>query len=198
MPSTTASRLLRRVLSAVAFAAVATTAVAQSAIDTATVDDTVAIVYDTPAVQPLRFGYLSYDYALKAMPGYGEARSSLEALKARYDEEMRRAEEEFNNKYEEFLDGQHDFPQSILQKRQAELQELLEKNIAFREESQRLLKAAEADIMRPLHNRLTAILRTIGEQNGYAFIINTDANACPFVNLSMADDVTLFVIDSFK
>ncbi len=198
MPSTTASRLVRRVLSAVAFAAVATAAGAQSAIDTVTVDDTVAIVYDTPAVQPLRFGYLSYDYALKAMPGYGEARSSLEALKARYDEEMRRAEEEFNNKYEEFLDGQHDFPQSILQKRQAELQELLEKNIAFREESQRLLKAAEADIMRPLHNRLTALLRTIGEQNGYAFIINTDANACPFVNLSMADDVTLFVIDSFK
>ena len=46
-------------------------------------------------------------------------------------------EDEFNRKYEDFLEGQRDFPQTILQKRQLELQQLMEKNIEFRTSSSR-------------------------------------------------------------
>ena len=41
----------------------------------------------------------------------------------------------FNSKYEEFLDGQRSYAKSILEKRQAELRELMEKNIAFKAEA---------------------------------------------------------------
>ena len=85
-------------------------------------------------LQQLRFGVLSFDEALKSMPEYAQVQKNLASLKAKYDAEMKRSEDEFNKKYEEFLEGQRDFAPSIFQKRQAELQDMMEKNIKFREE----------------------------------------------------------------
>ncbi len=72
---------------------------------------------------------------------------------AKYDEETKRVETEFNSKYEEFLDGQRSYAKTILEKRQAELRELMEKNIAFKAEAARLLKQAEDDAYAPLKGK---------------------------------------------
>lgn len=146
----------------------------------------------------VKFGYLSYDKAVKAMPGYSVMQSNLSSLRAQYEEETKRSEEEFNEKYELFLDGRSSLDKPILQKRQAELQELLTKNIAFKKEAERLLKQAEADMYAPLKDKLNAVLAKIGMERGYAFILNTDNDALPFVNLSYGEDVTTLVLDAIK
>ncbi|MBR3445332.1 MAG: OmpH family outer membrane protein [Prevotella sp.] len=145
-----------------------------------------------------RFGYFSYDEVLKSMPDYIEAQNNINTLRQQYDNEMKRAENEFNNKYEEFLEGQRSFAPSILQKRQAELQELMEKNITFRQETERLLKQAEQEAYEPVRKRLNAIVQEIGRQRGYAFILNTDNNACPYVDSSMAENITTLIKDALK
>lgn len=145
----------------------------------------------------LRFGYISYDEALRAMPGYAAVGRQMDELRTKYDAEARRAEDEFNNKYEEFLDGMKDFPQTILQKRQSELQEMMARNIAFREESRRLLEAAEREAMAPLHSRLAEILKAIGEERGLAFIINTDGNVCPFISQALGENLGQAVRERF-
>ena len=66
----------------------------------------------------VKFGYFSYEEAFQSMPEYALAQANLKDLKSKYDAEMKRVEEEFNRKYEEFLDGQGDFAPTILQKRQ--------------------------------------------------------------------------------
>lgn len=151
-----------------------------------------AVALTEPAVA-LRFGYLSYEAAFQAMPEYAQARQELGLLKLKYESEMRRVEKDFNEKYEDFLEGQRDFPPTILQKRQMELQELMSKNIAFKEESQRLLKQAEVEAYAPLHNRLAQLLRIIAEDRGLAFIINTDNYACPYINPSQGEDLNAIV-----
>lgn len=148
--------------------------------------------------QPPMFGHLSYDSVFRSMPDYAQAIQQINELKAKYDEEAARVEKDFNKKYEEFLEGQRDFPPTILQKRQSELQELLDKNIAFKEESTRLLKSAEQAIFAALHSKLSAALQAIGEERGYAFIINTDDNACPFVNPTLGENITQTVIELLK
>ena len=47
-------------------------------------------------------------------------------------------------KFEEFMQGQKEFPKTILEKRQNELQNMLESNASFRIKVQALLKEAEA------------------------------------------------------
>ena len=145
----------------------------------------------------VKFGYLSYDAVLKSMPAYLEVQNSMEGLRAQYEAEQKRAEDEFNKKYEEFLEGQKDFPPTILQKRQNELQELLDRNIAFKKESQRLLAEAQQQAEAPLRSRMASALARVGSSQGLSFILNTDVNAVPWINITQGVDVTEAVKKTF-
>ena len=133
-------------------------------------------------MQPFRFGYFSYREAFKSMPDYVIAQRNIDDLRTKYVNEMKRVEQEFNQKYEMFLDGQRDFAPSIRHKRQAELQELMEKNMAFKEEAKQLLKKAEGNIYKPLRDKLAAALQRVAKEKGLAFILNTDNDAVPFID----------------
>ena len=141
------------------------------------------------ATSSIKFGYLSYQAAIKSMADYALVQQKLTGLKAQYQAEAKRVEDEFNRKYEEFLEGQRDFPKSILQKRQTELQELMEKNIAFKNKSNEQLAQAETEALAPLYAKLNEKLAAIGQEKGFAFILDTDVKALPFINPSMGEDI---------
>ena len=63
-------------------------------------------------VQQPRFGYLDYRAVFESMPGYAEAQKSLAEIKAKYETETAHNEETFKRMYNEFLQGQKDFPQT--------------------------------------------------------------------------------------
>lgn len=155
-------------------------------------------VFSLTANAQTRFGYFSFDNVLKSMPDYVMAQRSIDDLRQKYDSEMKRAEDEFNSKYEEFLDVQKDLVPAILRKRQAELQEMMQKNINFKNESQRLLKQAEADAFAPVKNKLYNALTKVGQAQGYAFILNTDGDACPYVNPEMGEDATELIKEALN
>lgn len=146
----------------------------------------------TPTMQnsEFKFGYFSYKAVFEASSNYIIAQQKLNDLRAKYDSEMKRVEEEFNAKYEDFLDGQKDFAPTILQKRQAELQELMEKNMAFKQEAKRLLKQAEDESYKPLREKIAHAILSVGKNKGFAFILNTDNNTVPYINVAMGEDVT--------
>ena len=146
----------------------------------------------------VKFGFLSYDAVLKSMPEYATFQSSMTQLKEKYEAEQKRVENDFNKKYEEFLDGQAGYPQTILQKRQSELQEMLNKNIAFKKESLQLLSKAEAEALAPLKEKLNSVLAQIGQERGLAFILNTDVNAVPWLNVAMGENLTEAVKELLK
>ncbi len=157
----------------------------------------------TPTVSPaaapaLHFGYFSYQSLFESMPDHALAKRNIDDLRIKYDNEMKRVENEFNAKYEQFLEGQRDFAPSILQKRQAELQELMEKNIAFKKEAQRLLQQAETDAYKPLRDRLNAAIQQVGKDKGLAFILNTDNQAVPFINAATGEDVSAAILAALR
>lgn len=138
----------------------------------------------------MQFGFMSYKKVMAEMPEYAQAKQNMAALKAKYDAEATRGEEEFQKKFVDFLQGQKDFPQTIMQKRQAELQTLMENGIAFRMQSQTLLQQAEKDMMQEVKKRLNNVILEVGVEYGYAFVLNTDDDACPFINPVIGVDVT--------
>ena len=146
----------------------------------------------------VKFGYLSYDQALRSLPEYTMTQENMADLRSKFDAEMKRVEEDFNRKYEEFLDGQRDFAPTILQKRQTELQEMLTRNVAFKAESEKLLQQAEVEAMAPLREKLRQAIQRVGAEGGYAFILNTDGDACPYIDPEMGEDVTLKVAAALK
>ena len=146
-------------------------------------------------VQVPQFGYLSYNGVFQLMPEYAQARTDFAALKAKYDAEATRAEEEFQRKFAEFLNGQKDFPQSIMLKRQAELQDLMDRSIAFRKETPRLLAEAEKRMQEPIVATLNQAIYDVAAERGLIYVLNTDNNAVPFIHPQVGVDITQAVLD---
>ena len=50
----------------------------------------------------------------------------------------------------------------------------------------------------PENYLLNEAIRAVGVERGYAYIINTDGNTCPFINPAVADDVTNYVKEKLQ
>ena len=148
--------------------------------------------------QLISIGYLSYDSALIAMPDYAIAQTRLKQLREAYETELKRVEEEFNHKYEDFLEGQRDFPRTILLKRQTELQDMLQRNVEFKQQGLKDLSKAEAEAIAPLLKKLSAVIATVAKRKGLALVVNTDSNSCPFIDPEMGVDILPDVLRRLK
>lgn len=147
------------------------------------------------AAPAVRFGYLSYEEVLKGMSDYADAQDSIQAQRQAYENEIKRVESDFNEKYEAFLEGQHEFPRTILLKRQTELQELMKRNVDFKVQARHDLEEIEKAFMAPVKARLDKILAEVAREFGLALVINTDANACPFIDPQMGMDIQQIVTE---
>ena len=141
---------------------------------------------------------LHYQQALQSMPQYALVQQKMADLRKQYEAEMQRVTDEFNRKYEEFLEGQHEFPKTILQKRQTELQELMTRNVTFKEESRKQLAEAEREALAPLKIRLAETVAKIAGNRGLALVVNTASDACPYINPEMGEDLNQLVTNALK
>ena len=159
---------------------------AQEAVPSVSSNETAAdsAAISAVAVQPSspHFGYISYDRVMHSMPEYTQALKSLEELKQSYESEMQRAEADFTKKFGEYLEGQKTFPENIMLKRQKELQMLMEQSLKFKAEAEAALSKAEQELMAPIHKALQDAISAVGKNRGYAYVVNTDANAYPYIS----------------
>ena len=144
------------------------------------------------------FGFFSYNEVLEAMPDITLLKKKMADQRSQYEAELKRAEEEFNKKYEEFLEGQRQFAPSIYKKRQAELTDLMERNMAFKAEAQKQLQEAEQVAMAPLKAKLSAAVAKVAKQMSLAFVLNTDGDAVPYVDPVLGTDITAAVKAALK
>jgi len=158
----------------------------------------VAAVAEPAEQASLRFGYLSYADAMRQLPEYEAAQNKIAELRGKYRKEMDRSQEEFNIKYEEFLSEQQSLMPSIRRKRQVELEDMLNGNKDFRKEALRLLEQAEQEAMKPVRDRLNALIATTARELGLAFVINTDGDTCPYISPEMGVDISQTVVNRLK
>ena len=144
--------------------------------------------------QQYQFGFLSYKEVIYTMPEYSSAQTTLQSLKKKYEEEAQYNEEKFKRMFADYLQGQKRFPEQIMLKRQKELQIAMEQGISFRSDAQRLLDNAEAELMKPLQQKLDSVLYLIGKENGLLFIGNTDNHNFPFIHPESGLDITQVVL----
>lgn len=137
-----------------------------------------------------KFGYFNYDDMLKAMPEYTEAQNNLNMLKDNYESELKRSEDEFDKKYTEFLDGQKEFPKSILMKRQKELQNLMDQTLEFKKDVKEMLSKAEKNLMAPVKQKLDEAVAAVAQEKALDYVINTAGNNYPYVNPNIGVDLT--------
>lgn len=147
------------------------------------------------AQSQVKYGYLSYDAVLRGMPEYAEAQLAMGELVKKYEAEASYNEMNFKRLFAEFLEGQKEFPQSILLKRQRDLQEAMEKGLAYRQSADSLLHAAKEELMLPLRQRLDSAICNVALERGYECVVNSDTRSHLFFSPGVAEDATPFVVE---
>lgn len=186
--------MMKHSLALTALLLCAVTVSAQDVVPAVSADSVTQVAPQTPSQPQAKaartFGYFSYNAVMQAMPEYAIAQKSIRDLKQTYDQELQRAERDFTQKYNEFLEGQKSFPENIMLKRQKELQQLMQQSVQFKNEAKELLAKAEKDLMEPIHNRLKSAIQSVGFENKYLYILNTDSNAYPYLSPEAEDCTT--------
>ena len=92
--------------------------------------------------QNLKFGHINAQEIVSAMPEFAKAQSDIEALDKQLTSELQRTQEEFNKKYQEFQQAiaKDSLPANIAERRQKELQDMMQRQEQFQQEAQQQCK----------------------------------------------------------
>lgn len=137
-----------------------------------------------------RFGYVSYMEIVKALPEYSLVEAHIDELQAKYEAEIQRSDREFNQKYADFIEEQSQFPDNIRMKRHKELQELMEKSIAFKDEVHRSMREARSEMMQPLYEKVNEAVMKVCVDEDLDYVLNTDKKAYVAINPKYGQDIT--------
>lgn len=137
-----------------------------------------------------KFAHFKSMDIIPVMPEYTKAQTDIQALQKQYEDEIRRASDEFNKKFAEYQQEQKTLPQNIQERRQKELQELSDKGMQFQQDAQQQLQKAYADMMEPIYKKLEDAVKAIGAAGGYTYVFDLNRTDIPYINDTMSKDVT--------
>ena len=142
--------------------------------------------------QNLKFGHINAQEIVSAMPEFAKAQSDIEALDKQLTSELQRTQEEFNKKYQEFQQAiaKDSLPANIAERRQKELQDMMQRQEQFQQEAQQQMQKAQADAMAPIHQKLDDAIQAVGAAEGVIYIFDLARTPVAYVNESQSINLT--------
>ena len=142
--------------------------------------------------QNLKFGHINAQEIVSAMPEFAKAQSDIEALDKQLTSELQRTQEEFNKKYQEFQQAiaKDSLPANIAERRQTELQDMMQRQEQFQQEAQQQMQKAQADAMAPIYKKLDDAIKAVGAAEGVIYIFDLARTPVAYVNESQSINLT--------
>ena len=137
-----------------------------------------------------KFGHIKTQEILVAMPDYIKAQTDIQTMQKQYEDEMKRAQEEFNKKFTAYQEEQANLPKNIQDRRQKELQELSQKGMQMQQDAQQELERSWMTMLEPIAKKIDDAIKAVGQDGGYVYIFDLNATQIPFVNETLSTDVT--------
>lgn len=125
------------------------------------------------AAQAPKFGTVTVEPILEAMPERANVQTQLETASKTYEDEYKKLTEELDKKYGEFqkLSEDKTTPDAIKERRMQEIQELQKKAQQFLQTAQQDLQRQQAQLMQPIEEKIMTAIKAIGQENGFTFIL---------------------------
>ena len=142
--------------------------------------------------QNLKFGHINAQEIVSAMPEFAKAQSDIEALDKQLTSELQRTQEEFNKKYQEFQQAiaKDSLPANIAERRQKELQDMMQRQEQFQQDAQQQMAKAQNDAMAPIYQKLDNAIKAVGAAEGVIYIFDLARTSIPYVNESQSINLT--------
>lgn len=142
--------------------------------------------------QTHKFAHMNSQDVIVAMPEFIKAQADLQALSKKYQDELTRTQEEFNKKYQEYQQAvaKDSLPANIAERRQKELQDMMQRQEQFQQDAQAGMEKAQTDLMTPVYQKLDSAIKAVGKAEGAIYVFDLSRTAIPFVNESLSIDLT--------
>ncbi len=137
----------------------------------------VAIMIALPAMAfAQKFGTVNTQQIMQDLPDVKEAQTQLEAASKKYDDEFKNLQTEMQKKYEELQKAQEEkAPQTILDRRMSELQDLDQKIQQFRNTASQDLQRQQEQLLAPIQQKILNAINSVGAEGNYTMVFENGA-----------------------
>lgn len=141
----------------------------------------IAFISNLSAQNADRIAYINSLELLEVIPGKVAASRSISDLNQKYKDELAVMQNDYNNKYTDFLSNQNKLAESIKLRRMQELYELEQNINRFMKIAQEDVESQEAQLITPLREKLKEVINQVGIEQGYTCIYDMANPAIAFI-----------------
>ena len=123
----------------------------------------------------LKFGYISSQELISAMPEYKKADTAMAQFQAALNERYNEMVRDFNHK--DSLLGSKDtakYTKAQLELQRRDLGQLYLKIQGWQQEAQRLSQNKEQELLTPIYDKAKKAITDVAKENGYTFVFNKE------------------------
>ncbi len=122
--------------------------------------------------QQQKIGHVDIQYVLTAMPEYKEIESQLKTLEAQLLKQSQAKEQEFQQKYQDYLANSQNMAEVVRQDKEQELQQLQNSFMEFQQNAQTSLQQKTTELLNPLYSKIGDAIDLVAQEEGYAYVFN--------------------------
>lgn len=111
---------------------------------------------------------------MSKMPAMLDAQKQLEKLSGTYDTEYKTMVEEYQNKLKKYEQEASTVTEAVNETRSKEVQDMQKRIVDYRDNAQKELQQKEADIVKPIMEKVKASIQKVGKAKGYQYVLNSE------------------------
>jgi len=103
-----------------------------------------------------------------------EAQKQLEKLSGTYDAEYKTMVEEYQGKIKKYDQEAATVTDAVNETRTKEVQDMQKRIVDYRDNAQKELQQKEADIVKPIMEKVKASIQKVGKAKGFQYVLNSE------------------------
>lgn len=124
------------------------------------------------AMAQAKTAHVNVQEIMTKMPAMLDAQKQLEKLSSTYDADYKTMVEEYQNRIKKYEQEASTVSDKINEERSKEIQDMQKRIVDFRDNAQKELQKKEADLTKPIIDKVRASIAKVGKAKGYQYVLN--------------------------
>ncbi len=137
-----------------------------------------------------KFGHVNTQEIMQALPEVTKMQADMKTLQEQYAADLKSMQDEIQKKGDAFDKEQATLPENIKQRRQQEIQEMIQKYQQSAQDNEQALQKAYNEKMEPIQKKVMDAINAIGQGGGYVYIMQSGAGVPLYISTTLSTDVT--------
>ncbi len=121
-----------------------------------------------------KLAHVDVSELMAKMPAMLDAQKQLEKLSGTYDGEYKTMVDEYQNKLKKYEQEATTVTDAVNETRSKEVQDMQKRIVDYRDNAQKELQQKEADIVKPIMEKVKASIQKVGKAKGYQYVLNSE------------------------